>query len=429
MVKKIQVDFTAQDLSNASGIYPVLVFLKKLGLEQIIKKFIPAREYCNQKFSFGQIITGIICGLIAGANRIKKIETFTKDPLFREALGLKGPINDSTIIGRIENIGIKEAYAMNELNGKISRKVHAKFHVKTEIVDCDSTVKTVYGSQEGAAVGYNPHKKGAKSYHPLLAFLNSTRECILSYFRPGDAYTANNAAEFIRHISGILYTGWKRLVFRMDSGFFNGGILAAIEEIKGAFFLVKVKMKNLIAFLEYREWKPVSGHEGWEQTEFEYLANGWKKSRRFVAVRKLIRVETEGLVFSKEVYEYFCYCTNMKLKPYKTHKFYGDRGTCENWIEAVKKQMFAGMLLTQDFWVNDFLWSCSVLAYNVGIWMRYLVDRKSHQEEPETFRAWFIKVAGKIVRRSHQVKLVLSRYFMDKDRWQNFYYNLCELQI
>jgi hypothetical protein len=328
MVKKIKVSFTAQDLSNASGIYPVLIFLKKIGLNQLLKKFIPAREYCNQKFSFGQIITGIICALMTGANRIKKVETYTEDPLFREALGLKGPIKDSTIINRIEHIGMKEAYAMNELNGNISRKVHAKFRIKTEIVDCDSTVKTVYGSQEGASVGYNPHKKGAKSYHPLLAFLNSTRECILSYFRPGDAYTANNAAEFIRHIYGILYTGWKRLVFRMDSGFYDGAIFDAIEEIKGALFLVKAKIRNLASFLENRDWRAVPNRSGWEQAEFEYRAHGWKQARRFIAVRKLIRIETEGLVFPKAVYEYFCYCTNMCLKPWQGHLFYGDRGTC-----------------------------------------------------------------------------------------------------
>ncbi len=429
MVKNIKVGFTAQDLSSVSGIYPVLVFLKKIGFNQLLKKFIPVREYCNQKFSFEQIITGIVCALMAGYNRIKKVENFTEDPLFRAALGLKGPISDSTIIKRIENVGMKESYAMNELNGKLSRKVHAKFRVKTKIVDCDSTVKTVYGSQEGAAVGYNPHKKGAKSYHPLLAFLNSTRECILSYFRPGDAYTANNAPEFIRHIYGILHTGWKKLVFRMDSGFFDGRIFDVIEEMKGAFFLVKAKMKNLAAFLENRGWTAVPDRSGWEQAEFEYRAHGWKHARRFIAVRKLIRIETEGLVFPKAVYDYFCYCTNMRLKPWQGHKFYGDRGTCENWIEAVKQQMFAGMLLTQDFWVNDFLWSCSVLAYNVGIWLRYLVDRKSHREEPETFRAWFIRVAGKIVRQGHQVKLVLSRYFADKDRWRKFYCHLCELQI
>ena len=33
-------------------------------------------------------------------------------------------------------------------------------------MDADSSVKTVYGRQQGTAKGYNPHKRGAPSYHP-----------------------------------------------------------------------------------------------------------------------------------------------------------------------------------------------------------------------------------------------------------------------
>jgi len=36
------------------------------------------------------------------------------------------------------------------------------------ILDLDSTVVTVFGRQEGAAVGYNPRYRGKRSYDPLL---------------------------------------------------------------------------------------------------------------------------------------------------------------------------------------------------------------------------------------------------------------------
>ena len=38
------------------------------------------------------------------------------------------------------------------------------------ILDCDTTIKTLYGHQEGAEVGYNPHKPGRPShaYHTFL---------------------------------------------------------------------------------------------------------------------------------------------------------------------------------------------------------------------------------------------------------------------
>ena len=38
-------------------------------------------------------------------------------------------------------------------------------------IDVDSTVNEVYGNQEGVAAGYNPRKKGQKSYHLLMTFI------------------------------------------------------------------------------------------------------------------------------------------------------------------------------------------------------------------------------------------------------------------
>jgi len=49
-------------------------------------------------------------------------------------------------------------------------------HVYKNWVDVASTVKTVFGFQEGAAKGYNPSKCGALSYNPQVAFCSGTKE-------------------------------------------------------------------------------------------------------------------------------------------------------------------------------------------------------------------------------------------------------------
>ncbi len=43
-------------------------------------------------------------------------------------------------------------------------------------LDIDSTVRGVYGKQEGAEKGFNSIKKGQRSYHPLLTFVSETNE-------------------------------------------------------------------------------------------------------------------------------------------------------------------------------------------------------------------------------------------------------------
>jgi hypothetical protein len=59
------------------------------------------------------------------------------------------------------------------------------------ILDWDSTVQTKYGHQEGAAVGYNPQKRGRRSFHPLLAVAAGSRLCPYYRFRRGDPETAS----------------------------------------------------------------------------------------------------------------------------------------------------------------------------------------------------------------------------------------------
>ena len=47
----------------------------------------------------------------------------------------------------------------------------------TEVtLDTDTTVHTLYGSQMGGRVSYNPKNKGRKSYQPMLTFVAETRE-------------------------------------------------------------------------------------------------------------------------------------------------------------------------------------------------------------------------------------------------------------
>lgn len=43
------------------------------------------------------------------------------------------------------------------------------------ILDLDTTVKCLYGKQEGAVVGYNPHKPGRPSHSYHCALMATTR--------------------------------------------------------------------------------------------------------------------------------------------------------------------------------------------------------------------------------------------------------------
>ena len=72
------------------------------------------------------------------------------------------------------------------------------------ILDFDSTIETVYGHQEMAKTGPNPHKPGRKSYHPLLVYEGKTRLCLNAALRPGNRHTADNAIDLAEETLNLL---------------------------------------------------------------------------------------------------------------------------------------------------------------------------------------------------------------------------------
>jgi hypothetical protein len=217
---------------------------------------------------------------------------------------------------------------------------------------------------------------------------------------------------------------WKILV-RADSAFFNGALLDYLESCQCQ-YLIKVKLKNLVSLLMARKWRK-SRRTNIETAEFMYQCAGWKRPRKFVAVRELLRVETEGLLFPKPHYQFFCYVTNLKLTPWQAHKYYGQRATCENLIEWCKNQMAAGSIRTQDFWPNSAIFQTCILAYNLMVWMTWLTTGKVLGQEPNTIRAWLLHVPARLVRTGGQWILKLPVNYVFKEQWERFEYSLTAL--
>jgi hypothetical protein len=428
--KKITIksSFTGGSLTNYSGIKTFHKFMEKLDLRNRLNS-LGLEMHHNVKYQTGDMLSILLLGIICGQNRISKIEAFTHDPLLQKLYGLTDKISDSSLIDRLKRFAMTHSSEYMALIGKLSNKVHSKLSTMHDILDLDSSVKTVYGNQEGAEKGFNVKHKGANSYHPLMAFLNSTRECLLSWLRPGNTYTANGADEFIRQAFAIMPKRIKSLLVRADSGFFSDKLIGAIEEKKGVKYLIKVKLKNMASVVSRQDWQDVPGIPNMQICNFFYRPNSWDKARNFSSVRILKKIEKDGLLFPKKEWKYFCYCTNIVDNPLQIHKLYGDRGTSENWIENVKNQMFAGQLLTNDFWANEMLWLSSVMAYNISVWMRKLSDDKSWHEEPATFRAWFVQLAGKIVYSGRQVFLKKYKAYYYKERWRRIDTKICELSF
>jgi hypothetical protein len=417
-VKHFRVEFSDNKLTGNAGLIHLGRFAKKLGLKNILKRHLSISRGENAKYDLPTSILMLMMGAISGVKHLSHMVLLKADTVICKLFGWESFPHHSTFGRLFKLFQHVHCHELSEAENEARRKVWSKKWFGLVTLDLDSSVRGVYGLQEGAAKGYNPHKKGQRSYHPLFCYIAQTGECLHNWFRAGDAYSGNGAVDFIRECYTRLPKRVWKIIWRGDSAFFNGKAMDSIEARQGQ-YLFKVSFKGLVNLLMDQSWRPLRRRPGWEGAEFEYRCHDWKRARRFVAVRRLVQENTEGLLFPQLKYEFFCYVTNLDCTPWKAHKFYGKRATCENWIEWCKNQMASGSILTQDFWANSAMFQTCILAYNLLVWMMWLTTKKGHREEPNTIRSWLIKAPARLINSGRQWILKLPRDYFFKEQWEH----------
>ena len=427
--KKIKIQPTAKGLSAQAGMIPVVHFLKKHQLYKQLNQILELERAGNAKWQLSDAVYLTTTATIAGARALSSVKTVWADSVLREIDGWESIPDDTTLSRVFKQCTDSEIEALQDLNHSQRHKMWNKLFLhnkaslqrrKSHWVDIDSTVKTVYGKQEGAEKGFNTHKKGAYFNHPLLAFSAHTKEIIQGCLRNGSIYSSAGSVEFIQQLQRSFSS--LRMILRGDSAFFDNKLINTLEQ-RGDGYLFKVKLRNLNTLLEKQTWRCVRNQPGWEQCQFEYACSTWEKPRQFVAVRKeLPKKESAQLSFCDPTeYDYFCYVSSESMSPWKTHKTYGQRATCETWIEESKNQMALAHIKTNSFNANAVIFQCAVLAYNFIRWMAALSrNKKIRSWEPQTVRCFLIRVAGKLVHGSRQLILNTPDKLLHQKQWDDW---------
>jgi hypothetical protein len=428
---KIRYESTGRNLTSQAGLIPVIKFLDALGFGGLFGSQVHHQRADNAQYQLVDAVFLVLVGLLGGARSISQCVVLWSDGVLQRVAGWLRLPDESTLGRLFKELTERHISELESLVHAVRNRVWARAlragrsRIALQCqkwVDADSSVKTVYGRQQGTAKGYNPHKRGAPSYHPLLAFCTDTKEILQAWLRTGSAYTSNGIVEFMKQLLAQL-PDYHRIVFRADSGFFVGALMDLLDA-GGHGYLIKVKRKGLAQLLGQQHWTPIRRQPGWEQCEFQYQANGWRHPRFLVAVRCRMECADEhpqGELLAREHYESFCYVTSEPLSPWQAHRTYGERATSETWIEEAKSQMGLAHLKTDHFLANAALFQCAVLAYNTARWMALLSGNATLKRwEPQTIRTFLIRVAGKLLTGANQLRIKLPRQHLHPKVWEDW---------
>jgi Transposase DDE domain group 1 len=310
---------------------------------------------------------------------------------------------DPTSFGRfLRRAGEKGAKVCDALLRKVvvARWKAAGAVPKVVQLNLDSTVVVRYGvKQAGAEVGYNPKKNGRTSHHPLLAFLD-TGDCLGVRWRSGKAHTAAGAEEWLEElVTWLREQGVKRIVVRLDKGFFRTKMIETLKELEVDFVLKMLEAKTLQGFKGPFAKTDQPGVE---------VSRGERWGVRMLGMRWMKRgAEGELPLGEVEVRYQSTILTNLDIDPVMAWELY-NRGTLvEQRIEELS-QLGVGRTAVDDLGGNHLLWSMGVLAYQLLHYARTVAIRTG--EQVKTVRTLMLRVPGKLVRHARRLSVKLAKH-------------------
>lgn len=254
---------------------------------------------------------------------------------------------------------------LHRLNDQLLRHfIHRPAQRSRLILDLDSTVLTVFGRQQGAAVGYNPRYRGKRSYDPLLCFEANSTLLLDGELRSGDAGTWAGSVELLASSLLAVPPEIREVRVRADAGFGYDPVLTVLEQW-GAEYAVVARMtpsiKRLLGALRYERL-----NARWEIAECEHRPVDWEHERRFVVARRRIEEsEPEPTLFNLDRYIYRAWVSNLSLSRGGVWHFYDGRAGMELRIRELREDFTLRRIPTRAFGANALYLEVIRLAYNV----------------------------------------------------------------
>src|SRR6187551_2111703 len=138
------------------------------------------------------VLGTLLLSVLAGHQRYAHITALRCDPVNPPLLGMRKVVSEDAVRRALAKID--ETAGMDWLQTHLDYCVSPLLQ-EPWVLDVDTTIKPLYGAQEGAVVGYNPRKPGRPS-HCYHTYMMSTLRLVLSVdVQPGDRHNVKHASD------------------------------------------------------------------------------------------------------------------------------------------------------------------------------------------------------------------------------------------
>ncbi|HEV2041659.1 MAG TPA: IS1380 family transposase [Casimicrobiaceae bacterium] len=423
----VRWDETAQATPHGQ----VVFFSEFLATAGVFDRWVDAcpLHYSSPNASRARDVLGtLMLGILAGSKRYAHIAGIRGDAVAAQALGLKGLVSEDSVRRALKAMeaAASEPWMRSALMGSVRDALDRPW-----VLDIDATIKPLYGHQQGAEVGYNPHKPGRPSHVLHTFWVGNLRLVLDAQLSPGKQHSSGHAKAALGRLLDQLGERGPALV-RGDCGYGNEDLIDVCEQRDRAYLLRLRKTANVKRLIERlfgrEDWtRATETSQGWQAIEDSIKLSGWSKARRVVVLRRRIKHDIaltakkrkdneDQLVLAlphdevqdnAQVWEYTVLVTNAEYDIAAIGQLYRDRCDCENGFDELKNQWGWGGFTTQDMHRSQITARAVALVYNWWSWYVRAANPQARREAL-TSRPLLLAAVGRAVSHSGQTLLYLT---------------------
>lgn len=404
-LKLSNFDYRADDKNQTlSAAGPALVdFLNVVGLGDFFKQHVEIDKRASD-YSPHALFRLLILQNILGIDRIENSRVLNQDKVLLKKLGLERYPDPQTLrdeLARYDQAGLNGLALINrDILGVLTRLTAAQ-----EVdLHFDAKIITVYGDQEKAEVGYNPHKHGRKCYHLKICTLEPFGVIVAIELQSGNAVSNTGFVEFYEKcVTAVPQSHFPIRTVRLDSGFFGDDTISAFE---GDFLFFEVAAKKspslkqwIAEYVPDSDFKAFNAADTIEGAGFQYGCAKWDKPRDFVVVRKLQKSGPDSQTELLPKWQYQVICHNQPdFTPQQVWEDYNRRARCELNIRDLDYDHFVTCVPTGGFSSNfAYFWMCTLSFNLMVIFRRFALPVEWAKARTSTLRKKLINIPGRLV--------------------------------
>jgi len=312
------------------------------------------------------------------------------------------------------------------------------------ILDVDTTVKPLYGHQEGANKGYNPQKPGRPS-HTHHAYMMADLRLVLDVeVQSGDKSHSTHSLPGLTSLICRLQEGERPEFVRGDIAWGTDTVMRELEELEQAYLFKLKKSKNVLSLIYEAhgrgEWIHVAS--GWEAKEAYLQLQGWEDERRvIISRRRLSSNSVMGIEYERDcqqqlslidgpedikVFEYSVLVSNLDGDVVSIFHHYRDRSDSENNFDELKNQWGWSGYTTKDMKSCRLMSRMIALIYNWwNLYTRLAIPGQHH--EAITSKPMLLSSVGRQTVQGNQKKIRITSAHGKKKILLSAYHRLEEI--